>query len=594
MLQWVIITVMVIFIGMAEHHSLRKGYPMKVQLKRICAFLLALVLTGSWLLVAAEAEVYELTVVGVEELAGGDVEVGTDLSTILPASPQRDGYRFTGWVVTNSAGKIIQTPTVMPAYDVTFTAQWQINNAYCLTFLTQTGEVISKAEYEPGEPVSIPSYTPPQGMQLTGWRDARTGRAQAVPSVMPEQDMEYLAIITKISYGVVFMDGNTELQRINTDYGKNVTIIEPAAQAGKVFLGWGTSPDAQTPTYSAGDQLQVTENVTLYALWSLVQPDLALRNATLSFRDEIMMNIYFQATDLDNVIDMGLITYSSEVSYWSVDNAEKIISGAKYSTSYKLYYVTTEGIPAKKLGDSLWFAVYAQLSDGSYVYTKLVSYSPRDYARSILGDSSSGDEIKALVVAMLNYGAAAQTYFEYRTDDLVNSFLTAQQQALVEEYRADMMDTVPAASAQKQGAFANNGGYVRRYPSVTFGTAFTIKYYYTPQYEPVDGIKMYYWDAAAFEAADVLTAENATGCMTMNGKGTGQYHAAVTGIAAKDLDKGVYVAFCYSDGTTDYASGVLEYSIGTYCVSLAENEDAFAPLARATVVYGYYAKNYFA
>ena len=566
---------------------------MKKQVKRICAFLLALVLTGSWLFVGAEAEVYELTVVGVEELAGGDVEVGTDLSLILPTAPRKDGYRFVGWVATNSAGKIIQTPTVMPAHDVTFTAQWQINDTYSLTFLTQTGEIISRADYQAGEPVSLPGYTPPQGMQLTGWRDARTGRAQAVPVVMPEQNLEYLAIIAKINYSVVFMDGTAEIERINTDYGKNVTIIEPSAQAGKVFLGWGTTPDAQTPTYTPGDQLQVTESVTLYAIWSLIQPTLTLRNATLSFRDEIRMNIYFQATELDNVVDMGLITYSEEVSQWSVDNAEKILPGAKYSTSYKMYYATTEGIPAKKLGDTMWFAVYAQLSDGSYVYTKLVSYSPRDYAKSILGDSGSGTQIKELLVAMLNYGAAAQTYFEYRTDDLANSFLTDRQKALVQDYRASMMDTVPAASAQKQGAFANNGGYVRRYPSVTFGTAFTIKYYYTPQYQPVDGIRMYYWDAAAFEAAEVLTAENATGCMEMNGKGTGQYHAAVTGIAAKDLDKGIYVAFCYSDGTTDYASGVLEYSIGTYCVSLAENQDAFAPLARATAVYGYYAKNYF-
>lgn len=566
---------------------------MKKQFKRICAFLLALVLTGSWLLVGAEAEIYELTVVGVEEFAGGDVEVGTDLSLILPVAPRKDGYRFAGWVATNSTGKIIQTPTVMPAHDVTFTAQWKINNIYSLTFLTQTGEIISQAEYQVGEPVSAPNYIPPQGMQLTGWRDARTGRAQAIPTVMPEQDLEYLAIIAKISYSVTFMDGATELQRINTDYGKNVTVIEPPAQAGKVFLGWGTTPDAETPTYQAGNQLQVTESVTLYAMWSLIKPTLTLWNATVAFRDEIQMNIYFQATELSNVVDMGLITYSEAVSQWNVDNAEKIISGAKYSASYKMYYVTTEGIPAKKLGDALWFAVYAKLSDGSYVYTKLVSYSPRDYARSILNDSSSTTQIKELVVAMLNYGAAAQTYFEYRTDDLVNSFLTPQQKALVQEYRADMMAPVPAASAQKQGAFANNGGYVRRYPSVTFGTAFTVKYYYTPQYQPVDGIKMYYWDAAAFEAADVLTAENATSCIEMNGKGTSQYHAAVTGIAAKDLDKGIYVAFCYSDGTTNYTSGVLEYSIGTYCVSLANNQDAFAPLARATAVYGYYAKNYF-
>ncbi len=566
---------------------------MNKHLKRICAFLLALVLSGSWLFAGAASEVYELIVVGVSELAGGDVEVGADLSQILPADPQKDGYRFTGWVVTNSSGKIIQTPTVMPAHDVTFTAQWEVNNTYTLTFLTQTGELISKAEYQAGQTVKIPNYTPPKGQLLAGWRNARTGKAQEVSAVMPAQNMEYLAILTKANYSVIFMDGDTELSRSTTDYGKNVTIIEPAAQAGKVFVGWGATPDATTPTYVAGDQLQVTQTVTLYAIWTLVKPTLTLRNATVTFRDEIKMNVYFDATGLDNVVDMGLITYSEKVSEWNVNNAEKILSGAKYHSSYKMYYVTTEGIPAKKLGDALWFAVYAKLNDGSYVYTKLVSYSPKDYAKSILADSNSATEIKELVVAMLNYGAAAQTYFGYRTDDLANNCLTAEQRALVEDYRADMMATVGLVPAQKQVNFANNGGYVQRYPSVTFGTAFTIKYYYTPQYQPVGGIKMYYWNSTAYEAADVLTEDNATGCIQMSGQGTGQYQAAVPGIAAKDLDKGVYVAFRYSDGTTTYNSGVLPYSIGTYCVSLADYDDAFAPLARATAVYGYYAKSYF-
>lgn len=566
---------------------------MNRQLKRICAFLLAMVLSCSWLFAGAAAEVYELTVNGVAELSGGDVEVGTDLSLILPAAPKKEGYRFLGWIVTNSSGKIIQTPTVMPAYDVTFTAQWEINDTYYLSFMTSKGEIISKVAYRAGERVTVPAYNPGVGMQLTGWRDARTGRVQAVPSVMPEQNLEYLAMVSKIICSVTYMDGDTQLSQITTDYGKNVTVIEPAAQAGKVFLGWSTSADSQTPVYMPGDQLQLTGQVTLYAIWNYIRPTLNLWNASVSFQDEIKMNIYFQATDLDNVVDMGLITYSQQVSQWNIDNAENILSGAKYNTGYKMYYVTTEGIPAKKLGDSLWFAVYAKLSDGSYMYTKLVSYSPRDYAMSILAQSSSTTQIKELVVAMLNYGAAAQTYFDYRTEDLANNRLTAEQQALIQSYRADMVATVPNLTTKKQGVFANTGGYTQKYPSVTFGTAFTIKYHCVPQYEPADGIKMYYWDQAACNAAEVLTAENATGCLTMNGKGTGQYYAAVSGIAAKDLDKGIYVAFSYSDGLNTYNSGVLPYSIGTYCVSLAENNDDFAPLARAAAVYGYYAKNYF-
>ena len=68
----------------------------------------------------------------------------------------------------------------------------------------------------------------------------------------------------------------------------------------------------------------------------------------------------------------------------------------------------------------------------------------------------------------------------------------------------------------------------------------------------------------------------------------------VDGIAAKDLDKGVYVTFCYTDGTTEYCSGILNYSIGDYCTGKAAGTTTMAPFAAATAVYGYYAEAYFA
>ena len=74
---------------------------------------------------------------------------------------------------------------------------------------------------------------------------------------------------------------------------------------------------------------------------------------------------------------------------------------------------------------------------------------------------------------------------------------------------------------------------------------------------------------------------------------TGTYETVVRGIAAKDLDQTVYVAAGYVSGGTSYCTGVLAYSIGSYCVSQAATADAISPFAQATAVYGYYAKQYF-
>ena len=152
---------------------------------------------------------------------------------------------------------------------------------------------------------------------------------------------------------------------------------------------------------------------------------------------------------------------------------------------------------------------------------------------------------------------------------------------------------VPAADAAKQGEFANNKGFSLRKPAVSFEGAFSINYFFTPAYTPVNGITLYYWTEADFAEADVLTTENASGAIAMDGEGMGQYRGDIEGIAAKDLAKAVYVAAVYSDGTTTWTSGVLGYSIGAYCGSLATKGGTMADLAMATAVYGYHAKAYF-
>jgi hypothetical protein len=150
---------------------------------------------------------------------------------------------------------------------------------------------------------------------------------------------------------------------------------------------------------------------------SAVVPKITLAYPTLSFEEEILMNIYFSVENEQDVLGMGLITYDTKVTEWNINNAKTVVSGYTWSEGSHLYYVTTEGIAAKCLNDTIYFAVYALLADGSYSYTGLYSYSPKTYAYNQLKTGSP--EMKALVVAMLNYGAAAQNYFEYRTDECI-------------------------------------------------------------------------------------------------------------------------------------------------------------------------------
>ena len=97
------------------------------------------------------------------------------------------------------------------------------------------------------------------------------------------------------------------------------------------------------------------------------------------------------------------------------------------------------------------------------------------------------------------------------------------------------------------------------------------------------------------EDAEELTPDNAIDSMPMVfDKKIGMYWGQVTGIAAKQIDETVYIAatYVYRDDGKTYRSGVLPYSVGKYCKNKA-NDPELQDLAKATAVYGYYAKTYF-
>ena len=321
-------------------------------------------------------------------------------------------------------------------------------------------------------------------------------------------------------------------------------------------------------------------------------PTLTLKSPSLEFKDMIRINAFFTAENLQDVVQMGMITYSTQVTAVSIETAEHVIPGATYVESSGRYFASSQGIHAKYLGDTVYLAIYAQLSDGSYTYTKLVSYSPVQYATGQLKNSADL-QLKQLCAAMLSYAAEAQLYFGHNTDALANSTLTVEQKALPEAYRPDMVQSVPTVPTDKQGIFANNSGFSKRSPAVSFEDAFCINYFFTPKYTPDSGITLYYWNAEDYSANSVLSTTNATGYFKLEGSGAGEYRGDITGIAAKELSEAVYVAAAYKSGGTVWTSGVLGYSIGAYCAGQASKGGSIADLAMATAVYGYHAKQYF-
>ncbi len=351
-------------------------------------------------------------------------------------------------------------------------------------------------------------------------------------------------------------------------------------------------PGGAKITFTLVDNGDDTFNLSYEIEERILPPVLTAKYPTLSIEDEILVNVYFEIENLNNtsLSDIGILTWDIAPSNGTVANAETARWGAIYDSDSGLYYVETKGIAAKKLSDTFYFRLVAKDTNGNYVYGDLLNYSPKTFAINRLNSSSTSTSLKQLLVAMLNYGAAAQTYFNYKPYNLMNSSLTSSQKALVSNYSSNMIQAVGSVPSSRQGSFANNGGFSKRQPSVSLEGAFAINYYFTPAY-PVKGeIKMYYWTQEVYNKVNLLSSMNASGMIIMEPQADGSYIATIDGIAAKNIDSALYVAATYisTDGTY-YATGVLPYSLGSYC----GNQAAYNPLASAIAVYGYYAKLHF-
>lgn len=148
-----------------------------------------------------------------------------------------------------------------------------------------------------------------------------------------------------------------------------------------------------------------------------------IANTNMVFGNSLKMNFWIRKSDIQ-----GQDYYAVVTKYYADNTTQTTEISFKdwedYSGSY--YRVSCDHIAAKEMSDDVTVQIFR--SDGapaSYVYTDSV----RSYAMDMLKYYRSGKLATALV-DMLNYGAAAQEHFQYKTDDPANEDLSEAQRAL--------------------------------------------------------------------------------------------------------------------------------------------------------------------
>ena len=205
---------------------------------------------------------------------------------------------------------------------------------------------------------------------------------------------------------------------------------------------------------------------------------------------------------------------------------------------------------------------------------------------------------------MLDYAAAAQIYFDYRTDDLANAAMIASYSNYRSEYAADMLQSVVSADTNLVGTWKRDK---TNCPTVTptlvlesiITSNFRVKYTQSIMNENQTATFMF-WNKETYEEmqANNINFADMTPTMTVEADiENGTYQGGYNRVAAKELGDTFYmcVGVTTANGTT-YRSGVISYSAHAYITDRLNNsQDAdLLDLVKGLTVYGDSAKTYFA
>ena len=241
--------------------------------------------------------------------------------------------------------------------------------------------------------------------------------------------------------------------------------------------------------YVTGDYNE--ENVWLYCMRTVTFPVNPVDSWNLVLEDDLKVNFYMNMDENDSVqVSVGGNTYTFNAADLEVKDGK---------------YVVTISIAAAQMTDD----INVQIVGSDEVNT----YTVRGYADTVLADQTLSN-YHALIKEMLNYGAAAQTYFAYNTEKLANAGITDVAANDVPETTTEMVVNDQISSLTFYGA------------SLVYRDKIAVRFYFTGS---IDGINF--------------------GEYTVNEK-DGKYYVEVADVLPQDLDQQITVTATDAEGNT--------------------------------------------
>lgn len=517
---------------------------------------------------------------GTCETASAETQSGVHTLAALPEA-SRTGYTFAGWA--DADGNPVTTDTLITE-DITLYAQWTVNK-YTLTvegldgviyqeqipYGTDLDAILSSLNlgditvdsgvytftgvFEPTPEATMPAgaVTLKAVYAYTGWMEEANGITYLI-----HDEKVYFNEWVEIGSETYYFDANSHVLR-------DIALLDGEYYAfdhetGKFLADYTGIYEARS-----GDVYYIKNGVAVERCEIMDHADedsngrcdwcdcpvkfAKLRFASVSMNGNLAINYYMLLSDevlADSTAYMQFTMADGEIVKIPVSE------GIKTVYEGETYYVYSCVVKAKEMTDDVICQIFYE--GGS---TAPFTYSVRTYAMNIL-EKSKNEDMKALVKAMLHYGAAAQVYFGYNTDRLANAGLEAPDYSGVTINGFDL----------NLGQGTQNAKFCS--VSLLVKSDTTLRFYF-----------------------DSLIAATYHGRNLNVYQLNGMYYVDVVGIAAKDLDENVTIII--NDGTETaevsfnpmaYCQGVMDDTAGTF-------SDRLKDLVRAMYLYNQAANAYF-
>lgn len=325
-----------------------------------------------------------------------------------------------------------------------------------------------------------------------------------------------------------------------------------------------------------------SENLGETTVPALTFQTLGLRH-NCSFGNDLSMLYAIPVENLRNCSDIRLKVVKDYILHDGTTEArEKLLTPVEYAIDGTLYYrFDYKEVSAKEIGDTLTASLGFTKGEREY-NGKVDEYSLKRYAEERLA-ASANESFKRLLVDLLNYGAAAQSYFEYKTDKPVNADLTEEQKALsLGKYNGitkvvsdEDTGVYEAEITRKNIKFGNR---IELLVATSFGIDSDLSDV---------KLKVVYTTASGEEGVETIDGADFVYRTDVN-----SYTAYFNGLKASELRSVLFLTLVRGD---EAISATVKYSLDTYAANRLEasTDENYKELLKKTLIYLDSAKNHF-